>query len=85
MKETKIELTPAKHKPEQPNVPKRIMHRKDLRIKTSLLLSSILNDSLGRAFDDYVKCIGYSIYENGQQRDATTEDFKMLANNKSHF
>ena len=70
MKETKIELTPAKYKPEQPNVPKRIMHRKDLRIKTSLLLSSILNDSLGRAFDDYVKCIGYSIYENGQQRDA---------------
>lgn len=68
MKETKIELTPAKYKPEQPNVPKRIMQRKDLRIKTSLLLSSILNDSLGRAFDDYVKCIGYSIYENDQQR-----------------
>ena len=69
MKETKIELTPAKHKPEQPNVPKRIMHRKD-RIKTSLLLSSILNDSLGRALDDSVKCIGYSNYEKGQQRDA---------------
>lgn len=26
--------------------------------------------TLGRAFDDYVKCIDYSIYENGQQRDA---------------
>jgi hypothetical protein len=76
MKETIIELTPAKYKPEQPNVPKRIMLRKDLRIKTSLMLSSILNDSLGRAFDDYVKCIDYSIYENGQQRDANDWRFQ---------
>ena len=62
MKETKTELTPAKHKFEQPIVPKRIMHRMDIRIKTSLL-SSILSDSLDRAFVDYVKCIGYSVYE----------------------
>ena len=58
MKESESELTPAKYKLEQPVVPKRIIHRRDFRIKTSLL-SSILNDSLGKAFDDYVKCIGY--------------------------
>lgn len=62
MKETKTELTPAKYKFEQPIVPKRIMHRMDIRIKTSLL-SSILSDSLDRALVDYVKCIGYSVYE----------------------
>ena len=62
MKETKTELTPAKYKFEQLIVPKRIMHRTDIRIKTSLL-SSILSDSLDRAYVDYVKCIGYSVYE----------------------
>ena len=62
MKETKTELTPAKYKFEQPIVPKRIMHRMDIRIETSFL-SSILSDSLDRAFVDYVKCIGYSVYE----------------------
>ena len=70
MKESKTELPPTTSKVEQRIVPKRITHRVDFRLKTSLLLSSILNDSLGRAFDNYVKCIGYSIYENGQQRDA---------------
>lgn len=80
MKETKTELTAAKYKLEQPIVPKRIMHRRDFRIKTSLL-SSILNDSLGRAFDDYVKCIGYSNYEKKvNSTEQTTEDFKLLAN-----
>ncbi len=80
MKETKTELTPAKYKLEQPIVPKRIMHRRDFRIKTSLL-SSILNDSLGRAFDDYVKCIGYSNHEKKvNSAEQTTEDFNMLAN-----
>ena len=76
MKETKTELTPAKYKFEQPIVPKRIMHRMDIRIKTSLL-SSILNDSLGRAFDDYVKCIRYSNYEKKvNSAEQTTEDFQ---------
>jgi hypothetical protein len=80
MKETKSELTPAKYKLEQPVVPKRIIHRRDFRIKTSLL-SSILNDSLGRAFDDYMKCIGYSNDEKKvNSADQTTEDFNMLAN-----
>jgi hypothetical protein len=70
MKESITELKTAKYKPEQPIVPKRIMRRRDFCIKTSSL-SSILNDSLGRAFDDYVKCIGYSIYEKkGQHRGA---------------
>ena len=67
MKETKSELTPAKYKLEQPIVPKRITHRRDFRIKPSSL-SSILNDSLSRAFDDYAKCNGYSNDE--QQRGA---------------
>ena len=80
MKETKSELTPAKYKLEQPIVPKRIMHRRDFPIKTSLL-SSILNDSLGRAFDDYVKCIGYSNDEKKvNSAEQTTEDFNMLVN-----
>ena len=80
MKETKTELTPAKYKLEQPIVPKRIMHRRDFRIKTSLL-SSILNDSLGRAFDDYVKCIGYSNDEKKvNSAEQTTEDSNLLAN-----
>lgn len=80
MKETKSELTPAKYKLEQPVFPKRIMHRRDFRIKTSLL-SSILNDSLGRAFDDYVKCIGYSNDEKKvNSAEQTTEDFDMLSN-----
>ena len=78
MKETKIELAPAKYELKQPIVPKRIKHRRDFRIKTSLL-SSILNDSLGRAFDDYLKCIGYSIYEKkANSTEQTTEDFDML-------
>ncbi|MGB8190116.1 MAG: hypothetical protein WCE91_11005 [Nitrososphaeraceae archaeon] len=80
MKETKSELTPAKYKLEQPVVPKRIMHRRDFRITTSLL-SSILNDSLGRAFDDYVKYIGYSNDEKKvNSAEQTTEDFDMLSN-----
>lgn len=80
MKETKSELTPAKYKLEQPVVPKRIMHRRDFRIKTSLL-SSILIESLGRAFDDYVKCIGYSNDEKKvNSAEQTTEDFDMLSN-----
>ena len=78
MKETKTELTPAKY--EQPIVPTRIMHRRDFRIKTSLL-SSILNDSLGRAFDEYVKCIGYSNDEKKvNSAEHTTEDSNLLAN-----
>jgi hypothetical protein len=80
MKETKTELTPAKYKLEQPIVPRRIMHRRDFRIKTSLL-SSILNDSLGRAFDEYVKCIGYSNDEKKvNSAEQTTEDSNLLAN-----
>ena len=80
MKETKTELTPAKYKLEQSIVPKRIMHRRDFRITTSLL-TSILNDSLGKAFDDYVKFIGYSVYEKKtNSTEQTTEDFNMLAN-----
>jgi len=80
MKETKTELTPAKYKLEQPIVPKRIMHRRDFRIKTSLL-SSILIESLGRAFDDYVKYIGYSNDEKKvNSAEQTTEDFDMLSN-----
>ena len=80
MKETKSELTPAKYKLEQPVVPKRIIHRRDFRIKTSLL-SSILNDSLGRAFDDYMKCIEYSNYEKkDNSAEQTTEDSNLLAN-----
>ena len=80
MKETKSEVTPAKYKLEQPVVPKRIPHRRDFRIKTSLL-SSILNDSLGRAFDDYVKCIGYSNDEKKvNSAEQTTEDSNLLAN-----
>lgn len=80
MKESITELTPAKYKPEQPIVPMRIMRRRDFCIKTSSL-SSILIDSLGRAFDDYVKCIGYSIYEKKVNiAEQTTEDFNMLAN-----
>ena len=80
MKETKSELTPAKYKLEQPIVLKRITHRTDFRIKTSLL-SSILIDSLGRAFDDYVKCIGYSNDEKKvNSAEQTTEDFDMLSN-----
>lgn len=80
MKETKSELTPAKYKLEQPIVLKRIRHRRDFRIKTSLL-SSILIDSLGRAFDDYVKCIGYSNDEKKvNSAEQTTEDFDMLSN-----
>ena len=76
MKKTKSELTPAKYKLEQPIVPKRIMHRRDFRIKTSLL-SSILSDSFNRAFDDYVKCIGYSDFEKkANSTEQTTEDFK---------
>lgn len=80
MKETKSELTPAKYKLEQPIVPKRITNRRDFRIKTSLL-SSIFNDSLGRAFDDYVKCIGYSNDEKKvNSAEQTTEDSNLLAN-----
>ena len=80
MKETKTELTPAKYKLEQPIVPKRIMHRRDFRIKTSLL-SSILSNSLDRAFDDYVKCIGYSKDEKKvNSAEQTTEDSNLLAN-----
>ena len=80
MKETESELTPAKYKLEQPIVPKSIMHRRDFRITTSLL-SSILNDSLGRAFDDYVKCIGYSKDEKKvNSAEQTTEDSNLLAN-----
>lgn len=80
MKQTTSELTPAKYKLEQPVVPKRIMHRKDFRITTSLL-SSILNDSLGRAFDDYVKCIRYSNYEKKvNSAEQTTEDFNVPSN-----
>jgi hypothetical protein len=80
MKETKSEITLPKYKLEQPIVPKRIMHRRDFRIKTSLL-SSILNDSLGRAFDDYVKCIGYSNDEKKvNSAEQTTEDSNLLAN-----
>ena len=79
MKESKTELTSAKYKLEQPIVPKRIKHRRDFRIKTSLL-SSILNDSLGRAFDDYVKSIGNSFSEKKVNSvEQTTEDFNMLA------
>jgi hypothetical protein len=80
MKETKTELTPAKYKLEQPIVPKRIMHRRDFPIKTSLL-SSILSNSLDRAFDDYVKFIGYSVYEKkANSTEQTTEDFNVLVN-----
>ena len=80
MKETKKELTPAKYKLEQPIVPKRIMHRRDFRIKTSLL-SSILSNSLDRAFDDYVKCIGHSNDEKKvNSAEQTTEDSNLLAN-----
>jgi hypothetical protein len=84
MKETESELTPAKYKLEQPivpkRIPKRITHRRDFRITTSLL-SSILNDSLGRAFDDYVKCIGHINDEKKvNSAEHTTEDFNMLAN-----
>ncbi|MFZ0404326.1 MAG: hypothetical protein WAL79_00760 [Nitrososphaeraceae archaeon] len=80
MKQTKTELTSAKYKFEQPIVLKRITHRRDFRIKTSLL-SSILIDSLGRAFDDYVKCIGYSNDEKKvNSAEQTTEDFDMLSN-----
>ena len=76
MKETKTELTPAKYKLEQPIVPKRIMHGTDIRINTSLI-SSILSDSLDRAFDDYVKCIGFSIYEKKiSNTEQTNEDFQ---------
>ncbi|MDQ5870536.1 MAG: hypothetical protein M3530_12545 [Thermoproteota archaeon] len=79
MKET-TELTPAKYKLEGPIVPKRVMHRRDFGIETPLL-SSILNDSLNRAFDDYVRCIGNSNYRitlNNEEQ--TTEDFNMLVN-----
>jgi hypothetical protein len=80
MKETKSELTPAKYKLEQPIVPKRITHRRDFRIKPSSL-SSILNDSLSRAFDDYVKCNGYSNDEKEvNSAEQTTEDFNVLSN-----
>lgn len=80
MNETKSELTPAKYKLEQPIVLKRIVHRRDFRIKTSLL-SSILIESLGRAFDDYVKYIGYSNDEKKvNSAEQTTEDFDMLSN-----
>ena len=80
MKETKSELTQAKYKLEQPVVPKRIMHRRDFRIKPSSL-SSILNDSLSRAFDDYVKCNGYSNDEKKvNSAEQTTEDFNVLSN-----
>lgn len=80
MKETKSELTPAKYKLEQPIVLKRITHRRDFRIKTSLL-SSILIESLGRAFDDYVKYIGYSNDEKKvNSAEQTTEDLDMLSN-----
>ncbi|MGB8102376.1 MAG: hypothetical protein WCE96_11945 [Nitrososphaeraceae archaeon] len=76
MKQTKTELTSAKYKFEQPIVPKRIIRRRDFHIKTSLL-SSILSDSLDRAFDDYVKCIGYSLYKKkANSTEQTTEDFK---------
>jgi len=77
MKET-TELTPAKYKLEGPIVPKRVMQRRDFGIETPLL-SSILNDSLGRAFDDYMKCIEYSNYEKkDNSAEQTTEDFNML-------
>jgi len=80
MKETKSELTPAKYKLEQHIVLKRITHRRDFRIKTSLL-SSILIESLGRAFDDYVKYIGYSNDEKKvNSAEQTTEDLDMLSN-----
>ena len=80
MKKTKSELTPAKYKLEQPIVPKRITHRRDFRIKPSSL-SSILNDSLSRAFDDYVKCNGYSNDEKKvNSAEQTTEDFNVLSN-----
>jgi hypothetical protein len=80
MKETKSELTPAKYKLEQPIVPKRITHRRDFRIKPSSL-SSILSDSLSRAFDDYVKCNGYNNDEKKvNSAEQTTEDFNVLSN-----
>ena len=80
MKETKSELTPAKYKLEQPIVHKRITHRRDFRIKPSSL-SSILNDSLSRAFDDYVKCNGYSNDEKKvNSAEQTTKDFNVLSN-----
>jgi hypothetical protein len=80
MKETESELTPAKYKLEQPIVPKRITHRRDFRIKPSSL-SSILNDSLSRAFDDYMKCNGYSNDEKKvNSAEQTTEDSNLLAN-----
>jgi hypothetical protein len=80
MKETESELTPAKYKLEQPIVPKRITHRRDFRIKPSSL-SSILNDSLSRAFDYYVKCNGYSNDEKKvNSAEQTTEDFNVLSN-----
>ena len=80
MKERKSELTPAKYKLEQPIAPKRITHRRDFCIKPSSL-SSILYDSLSRAFDDYVKCIGYSNYEKKvNSAEQTTEDFNVLSN-----
>lgn len=66
MKET-TELTPAKYKLEGPIVSRRVMHRRDFGIETPLL-SSILNDSFDRAFDDYVRCIGNSNYENNSQQ-----------------
>ena len=75
MKESKTELSPANYKVEQPIVPRRIIHRVDFHIKTSIL-SAILNDSFGRAFDEYEKYVDHSIYEkNPQRHEQTTQDF----------
>jgi len=77
MKESKIELSPANYKVEQPIVPKRIMHGMDFRLKTSIL-SAILNDSFGKAFDEYEKYVNHSIYEkNPQRHEQTTQDFNV--------
>ena len=67
MKESKTELPPTTSKVEQRIVPKRITHRVDFRLKTSIL-SAILNDSFGSAFDEYVKYVDHSIYEKNAQR-----------------
>ena len=75
MKESKTELPPTTSKVEQHIVPKRITHRVDFRLKTSIL-SAILNDSFGRAFDEYEKYVDHCIYEKNPQRyEQTTQDF----------
>jgi len=79
MKESKTELSPANYKVEQLIVPRRIIHRADFHIKTSIL-SAILNDSFSRAFDEYVKHINHSIYEKNAQRHEQMTHFNMLVN-----